>query len=389
MSTSDAGHVYDVEAFGAKGDGVTDDSDAINLALRSVPPGATVRLRAGQTYLKRKLIEVRQPGARLSGYGATLYAVTTAEEVARGKGQSPLAIKLLAPGTSVVGVRIVSNLRRRLVGHPNDAAVYVAGARQSVVDVRIEYTSIGVLIEGASDFTIARNAVQRTQADAIHVTGRSYGGRVVCNVVRETGDDMIAVVDYGRGEPKTGGVLIEGNDVAGQYWGRGITVVGGRDVTIRSNTIARTTHGAGILVASESSFKTANVRNVLVENNRISDVQVSDADYNPINATRKTGHSAILLAADKGHAIDGVLIRNNTIDLARSGGIRLQGRSCDVGIYGNRMTRISGDPVNVGAGSADGCPVGCGENTAQGISVRTAGCGSVMPVATGAGSGRF
>ena len=54
-----------VRDFGAVGDGKTDDSDAINRAIRSLSAGGTVVFDPGKTYLKRKLITVRNPGVKL------------------------------------------------------------------------------------------------------------------------------------------------------------------------------------------------------------------------------------------------------------------------------------------------------------------------------------
>jgi hypothetical protein len=77
--------------------------------------------------------------------------------------------------------------------------------------------------------------VTSTSLHGIHITSNSSFGKLVGNVVQQTGDDMIAVVSYRLGEPNVRPVLIEDNDVADQHWGRGIAVVGGRE--IRNNRI--------------------------------------------------------------------------------------------------------------------------------------------------------
>jgi hypothetical protein len=86
------------------------------------------------------------------------------------------------------------------------------------------------------------------------------------------------------------------NDVEGQYWGRGISVVGGTEITIRDNRIARTTLAAGVLLAREASYLTWGVSNVLVQGNTISQVQTTTPAYVPAGwpgtATR-TGHAGI------------------------------------------------------------------------------------------------
>jgi len=375
--------VIEASRFGAVGDGVTDDSDAIGRALDSLHDGGTLRLEPGRTYLKRKIIKIIRPGVRLWGYGATVKTVTTEEEVGRGKGQSPLSIYLLGPRTGIYGLTIISNLRTRLVGHPNDSAIYMAGPGQEAIDNRIEYTGVGVLLEGASDFLVARNTVFRTTADGIHMTNGSRHGRVLCNIVRETGDDMIAVVNYGTGPPSIGDFLIEQNDVAGQYAGRGISVVGGRNVTIRSNRISQTTAAAGIYIASESSWNTASVEDVLVEENWISEVQTTAAAYNPISFTRKTGHGAVhIQSAGPPHQIENVVVRDNHVERTLRDGIYIAGNVRRVGIDGNQTWQTGRHPIYIEAPGPE--QVGCRGNAADGNAINPEGCEGDLPSAKGA-----
>src|SRR5262249_28767618 len=158
-------------------------------------------------------------------------------------------------------------------------------------------------------------------ADGIHVTTGSNHGRVLDNVVRQTGDDMIAVVNYGLGEPTIGDVLIAGNDASDQYWGRGISVVGGRDIVIRDNRVSRTPFGRGILAHSETSYETANVRNVLVENKRVSDVQPQPPSYTPEGRSKKTGHGAIDVYGQGDQQVSNVRFSHNQISTADRDGI--------------------------------------------------------------------
>jgi polygalacturonase len=380
--------VVSVNDFGAKGDGVTDDTAAINAAIQSMKSGGTVVFEPGRTYIKTRNIVMNKPKVKLWGYGAVLYSRATREDLKKGKGGVEISIQLRAPDTGVFGVTMISNLRKRLIGHPNQAAVFVIGPRQSVIDSHFEYTGNGVLVREGTDFLIARNVVYRTTSDGIHVTTRSQRGRILCNTVRETGDDMIAVVNYGRGEPNIGDFLIEGNDVAGQYWGRGITVVGGKDVTIRSNTVADTTHGAGIMVAGDPSYKTADVRNVLVERNTITGVQTSKPRYSARKDLRTTGHAAIEINAPADYSIRNLLVRDNKVSGAARDGIRVRGNACDIGLLNNSLTGVRGDPLRIEIRDPTDCLIGCTGNTKDGAPITAKVCNDTMPEVTGSSLGR-
>ncbi len=378
-----------VEDFGAKGDGVTDDTDAINKAISSLTGGGTVIFQSGKTYQKRHNLVVSNPGVKLWGYGATVYSVVTDPEIDAGTGVPQLSILLLAPRTGVYGLTLVSNLRTRLVGHPNDAAIYLESDGQEVADNRVEYGDSGVVLIGATNFLVARNIIYRTWADGIHIshdTNRglnAQNGRVVCNVVRQTGDDMIAVVNYGIGEPVIGNFLIEGNDLAGEYWGRGIAVAGGRDVTIRKNKIANTARAAAIYINSEVFWKTANVRNVLIEENEIHQVQTVPPAYDPLGVGAKTGQGAIDINGQSAvQQVSQVLARKNLIDKTYKDGIFVRGNSVDIGLVDNTMGQLGRYPINIDA-SPD-ATVTCTGNVANGFSVTNNKCKSTAVTVTGA-----
>ena len=377
-----------VDDFGAKGDGVTDDTAAINKAIESMSGGGTVVFTPGKTYLKRGLIVVRTPGVKLWGYAATIYSVITDEDVLSGKGGARVAIYLSAPNTGIYGLTLISNLRTRLIGHPNNAGVYLMSDSQEAIDNRFEYTGNGVLITG-TNFLVARNVVYRTWADGIHMTQDGYMGlvasvgRVFCNVVRQTGDDMIAVVDYGLGQPQVGNISIEGNDVSGQYSGRGITVVGGRDITIRQNAVSYT-RGAGILVNSEGAYQTANVNNVLVEDNQLKEIETTTPTYNPLGtAGRIPGQGAIDVNAQlASQTVSQVLIRNNFIDHAAKDGVSIRNNSHDIGVVDNTFRTLGRDAVRIET-STSGVAY-CSGNNLNGTVVTNPQCTAPPPTVTGA-----
>jgi hypothetical protein len=351
--------VASVDEFGAKGDGASDDTDAIQRAIHSLRQGGTVRFTPGKTYLKRGRIDVDRADVKLWGYEARVYSVVTDAQVKQ-KGAAHLGVQLLAPRTALYGLTLASNLRKRPPGHPHANGVHVASEDQQVIDCRFEYA--GIFVRKARRFVIARNVVYRSTADGIHVTTGSSDGLVAGNLVRETGDDMIAVVNYGLGEPSVGNVLIERNDVSGQYWGRGIAIVGGRNITVRRNQIARTPFGAGILVHSETSYRTANVRGVRVEENEIREVQTRAPDYDPTRKKKRTGHGAIDVHGQGAQHVSGVTIRKNVIEGTAKDGVTVRGNACDIQISDNELRRIGRRAIHVDAARAPSCAIACAGN---------------------------
>lgn len=296
-----------VTAFGAVPDDGRDDTQAIDDALRSLREGDWLFFPPGR-YQHARSLQVRTPNVVLWGEGATLHATNpqdmavfvrrggvgiyrftlTADTDQRLSAPQHARIALYpeTPGSGPLVGNVVRGNRVLPGGGPNGANSASSG---------------GIFVYRAHDFLVAENLVTRSLADGIHITGGSARGRVVNNTVRETGDDMIAVVSYlgstnwwaeaahqvaqayeaRRSTHLVHDVLIEGNQVSGQYWGRGITVVGGEHITIRRNTITDSPHAAGILLAREQGFVSFGVQHVLVRDNLIQRVQTTPPAYRP------------------------------------------------------------------------------------------------------------
>jgi hypothetical protein len=385
-----------VTRFGARADDEGDDTEAIERALAALRPGQALVFPRGR-YLHNRRLAISTPKVTLWGAGATLHATNPADQ----------ALLLQADGVRVLGFTLTAVTdKRRTAPHESRIAVWrpradvlrdgrvrdvvirgnriVPAVARDVHDGPLanSASSAAIFISGAEEFLVAENTVERSLADAIHITGGARNGRVLANRVRESGDDMIAVVSYlGDGmwtRNQTAeiaasierrqqtmlvrNVLIADNDVEGQYWGRGITVVGGEDITIRNNRIVNTPHAAAIYISREQVYVTFGVRNVLVQNNTIAQVQTRRAEFNPLplqRRLRRTGHGAIEVIA---HAfddelaeprltgllgIDGVRIENNRISEVATAGIRVAKGAGESELRtgtdekGNRVSRMS------------------------------------------------
>lgn len=338
----------DVTRHGAQPDDDRADDDAVQRALAALRPGDWLVFPPGRYRFERR-IEVRVPSVTLWGRGAELLALDSEDQT----------LGVRASGVRVIGFTLQGRLQTRRTT-PDSARLSArppeeGGAPlQGVVlrDNRIASgASAGIFVSGVEGFTVAGNHVSGTLADGIHVTGGAADGRVVGNRVERVGDDGIAVVSYQGDRGPVQRVLVEDNEVDDLPWGRGLSVVGGEDVTLRHNRVARVQRAAGVLVAREDGWRTAGVQRVLVEGNVVRDTQPGG----PV-----TGHAAIEIhALGQTGQVRQVRVRANRIEGGSTDGVRLgadsrPGALRQVQLQDNRIDGVQGQPVAVLVQGAQG-----------------------------------
>lgn len=375
--------IVSVESFGAKGDGVKDDTQAILNAMNSMTKGGTLEFPAG-TYKYSSTLKLTKPNVKLWGYGATLTPTNVNSH----------AIQLKANNTHIYGFKKSSPSSWKRGGcNPHGIPCYSIVAYESsnheIIDNEVRYAT-GIFAVSSTNVVIGRNTVYRTYADAIHVTGRSRDVEILQNTVRENGDDMIAVVSYGTvNSYRVNNVLIEDNDVGGNYWGRGIAVVGSEDITIRNNLAQYTAHGPGILVYSEDPPLMTRVHppvnNVLVENNTIRYVQTTAPVYNPKGTWVKLGWGGIHIAGyhTNSNYVENVMVRNNVVHTTYKDGITVTGYVSKVGLVGNALYNVGRNPIGVINLKRNDKKIACSGNTYNGSATSNPICEGTMPNVTG------
>ena len=425
------GRVRNVAEFGVTPSDTVDNTAAIQRALNSLAPGEWLVFAPGR-YLHSKSLHVKVPNVVLWGEGATLQATNPADQAVliEADGASIYKFTLMAvtdrrrtaPWESRIAVFAGSNPGRLLTGNVIRGNKVVQGGEPGT-PLANSSGSAAIFVYHATDFLVAENTVSRSLSDGIHVTAGSSYGRVLDNKVTETGDDMIAVVSY-VGDPSLGAdtiaadfdarrarglnhhILIANNTVSGQYWGRGISVVGGENITIEHNSIDRTVHGAAIYLARETSYLTFGVRNILVRNNTITDVQTTSPNYvaGSVSPTAgRTGHGAIEIYSwefsdeaatgplKDALGVQNIRIESNTIDRTRADGVRIgtgwgrvwsyTGKAKDgarftrnltggpvglISLTGNRMTSIGGQGIAINNAPTADFNIACEGNTVDG-----------------------
>jgi parallel beta-helix repeat protein len=427
--------VKSVADFGAVPNDSVDDTDEIQRALNSLAPGEWLVFPPGR-YIHSKALRMKVANTVMWGEGATLHATNPDNQAIwiEADGASIYKFTLTAvtenrrttPWESRIAVFGGSNPRRKLKNNVVRGNRLVNAGNPGTSTAN-SASSAGIFIYHATNFLVAENTVVRSLADGIHITAGSSYGKVLNNTVRETGDDMIAVVSYIGSKTTPASALvanfsarkasdlshhitIAGNNVSGQYWGRGVTVVGGENVTIENNTISKTTHAAGVYLARETSYLTFGVRNILVRNNNISDVQTTRPAYTGGDKSPdagKTGHGGIeiysfVYSDERANAMlldalaaENIRIESNTITRTRTDGVRIgtgYGRNSSnggrtytggqvglIGLSGNKMSAIGGKAIAINNRPTTQYNISCDGNTDEGKATSSSMCSGPKP----------
>jgi hypothetical protein len=180
-------------------------------------------------------------------------------------------------------------------------------------------------------------------ADGIHLTGGSHDGTVVSPVVNRPGDDGVAVVSYGSDPATSARITVTSPVVNDQLWGRGVSVVGGEDITYR-DVVVNGSAGAAVYVASEGEpYYTRSVARVLVSGARVSRA----------NTVAGIGHGAVLVYSGRSEtSVRGVRVENMTVTGPPRAGTTAVNLRCtggqldDVVLLGIRVDRAYAEPFS-------------------------------------------
>lgn len=163
-------------------------------------------------------------------------------------------------------------------------------------------SAAGIMSDGGAHGVITRSIVQNTLADSIHMTGGSSDISVTYNEVINSGDDGIAVVSYKNDGVLTNNITATNNHVHNNKYGRGMTVVGGTNVTYMNNYVHDVPEVSCYYIAQESSFNSYPSSNVTVQNNTVQNCGGGGGD-----------HGGILVWGDVA-ANDTIKVANNLVD---------------------------------------------------------------------------
>ena len=283
-----------------------DSTGLLQSMFDALKPGDTLTL-APQTYQHSGVLTIRVPGVTIIGNGATLYATD----------DNTSSVQILADGVTLTDLTLAAALTGPRYYAPQHHKLVIMADHVTVTDVTVHGSAgAGIYIDNAGYFELNDVRVIRSRADGIHMTNGSHHG-VVNNAYTEwTGDDGIAVVSY---VPDVGGVshdiTINNPTVNGTTWGRGVSVVGGTDITYTNITV-RDTDSAGVYIATEWSYNTRSVDGVRILGGTITNA----------NTSATVVHGAVLVyAGNAGTAVRDVTFADLTIRDTPAGAYRILG----------------------------------------------------------------
>lgn len=308
-----------IAACGATANDETDDTASIMTCIDNAKAaGYKVYVPEG-TFLYSACLLLDGVDLTGSGTNSVLRSINVAEQ----------CLKLTGDGSDVSHVQLTTIKTTDRLSTDVSARIYVDpnAVNFSVKNTVIDGATSAGIISFGSHGVISGNTVRNTLADGIHITGLSDHILIENNVVRDTGDDQIAVVSYEKFGSWVRNVVIRHNDVAGGH-ARGITTSGGENLSLESNRIAMT-GGAGIFIASEGSYKTYTVDGLYVFGNTI----YKDS----LNGSIPEKGGIRLQATYKNPSINDALIEQNSIWGSSDSGILIVGSAEANAVFQNNI----------------------------------------------------
>ncbi|MUL78126.1 right-handed parallel beta-helix repeat-containing protein [Mycolicibacterium sp. CBMA 226] len=270
-----------------------DSTAALQDVFSNLAPGSTLTM-AAKTFYHSGIVQITVAGLTINGNGSTLQATNDATS----------SVQILADNVSVSNMTFGANLTGpRYYGMAQHKLV-IEGNHDSVRNVTINGSAgAGVFVYGAGWFNLSGITVNNSRADGIHMTNGSHDGVVSDSVTNNTGDDGFAVVSYIPDGKICYNITVNNPVVNGTTGGRGISVVGGQNITYNNIKVSNT-DVAGVYIAAEPSYNTMGVNGVTINGGT-----VTGANRNP-----NVVHGAILVyAGNPGQTVTNVTIENLSV----------------------------------------------------------------------------
>jgi parallel beta-helix repeat protein len=273
---------FNVKGYGAVGDGMADDTAAIQAAIDAVPAGGGVVAFPPGTYRTGNVTITDKTGLTVNGFGATIQLTGTAAPGAHIGIQLIGTIEdLLVENLSFMGDAVLENRHAALWSFSGQTLRNIRCVNNNVRDM-----VLGLSLNADSGGRIEGGLIQGNYIDhvvgvlpgqgyGIHVAGNTDASnhvRIVGNVISRTGRHGIYLA---RGS----GNVVQGNTIKLHKAGIGggvtrsaLSVSRSTDIVVDGNFIDQPEDG-GISVDLDSNYS----RNVVVSNNMITNPKLYPA----------------------------------------------------------------------------------------------------------------
>lgn len=263
------------EEHGAVGDGVTDDTAALQALRVAAQSGDVLYFAPGKVYRFAEAAVhyhwVNKNGLTIIGRNSRIHATVPAESGMQFENCHDLWIEGLTLSTDLSGLPLPGNAGSRGSSYHHQRFTIYNCDNFTGIDMRISGSYAGGIFvaAGSENWYFERPVIRNTRADGFHVSSGSKYGEVLHPQLHNVGDDGFAVVSYNADLATCSNITVDGCRVGGQYHGRGMTVVGGSDIEYRNFEIT-SSRAAGLYIGVESgSYVTKSVERVVATGGKL------------------------------------------------------------------------------------------------------------------------
>ncbi|KAI2513645.1 polygalacturonase [Fragilaria crotonensis] len=248
------GQTLSLENFGAVGDGVTDDTVALNSAFAQAPPGSTILIPAGRTYAHNNIVQIGVPDLKITGGGRLLATNEGGSGVWISADRVVMQNIVLEVKSTTSRWYTYESMKLRLM---NCRGVVVRG-------VTIQGSaSLGIHVANTYDFILDKVIVRNTRAGAIHITEKSSNGTLLQPQTFNSGDSAIVIQSSRKDGGQVNNIVLQSPAVRRGTKGLAYAILGSRDI-VMNDIYAEDSEMAALYISAESSTNTYSVSNVTV-----------------------------------------------------------------------------------------------------------------------------
>ena len=270
--------IYDVTDFGAKGDGLSDDTDAIRRAMaRAAASQGPVHVYFPQGRYVFSSLEEHFGDVEFSGKAATLVST-----LPLGDPQPAIWLHARRLWIHDITLDFAVPLDVRLPGvvasrKPNAYGLRLGGVRdphlwisETVLVERVHVSHArggGIQVSYASNVTVRDCHVRQVLGNGLGFDDCVENVLAEDNDIALTGDDLLVIVTDFRVPGGTKNVVFRRNTVA-QGYAKGIASSGVRGMVVEDNTVGET-YAGGIVIFSDTYYQLGTSTHVMVRRNTV------------------------------------------------------------------------------------------------------------------------